>query len=337
MEHVILHHYWFSPFAEKVRLILGYKGVRWRSVVIPDIMPKPDLVALTGGYRRTPVLQIGADVHCDTKRIADVLEQRVPVPTLYPEGTRGVADIVNSWAERVLWPVVVQVAFGADLDSVPKAFLDDRAKLTDGRMTAEGLRFVFPGACDQLRAHLDWLERQLGDGRPFLLSDAPSLADFATAPLVAFLSRRMDGRENVAAGAALAQLTHVPPWIERMLAIGHGRHAEMAAEEAIAIARREGSTTATSADAGDMNRRQPGDRVMVMPDDYGRDPVVAEIVEHLDARDRGSPRRRARRRSGRALPARGLLRAASARQRTGAGRRSRRGGAPARGRLLEVR
>ena len=84
MTELILHHYPMSPFAEKVRLMLGYKQLAWRSVIIPPVMPKPDVVALTGGYRRTPILQIGADVYCDTALIARVLEARQPQPTLYP-------------------------------------------------------------------------------------------------------------------------------------------------------------------------------------------------------------------------------------------------------------
>ena len=70
---LVLHHYPESPYAEKVRRILGFKGLAWKSVTIPMMMPKPDLLALTGGYRKTPVLQIGADVYCDTDLIARVL------------------------------------------------------------------------------------------------------------------------------------------------------------------------------------------------------------------------------------------------------------------------
>ena len=78
-----------SPFAEKIRLIFGFKNLHWSSVLIPNIMPKPDLTALTGGYRKTPVLQIGADIYCDTALIADVLEEHSPHPTLYPAGIAG--------------------------------------------------------------------------------------------------------------------------------------------------------------------------------------------------------------------------------------------------------
>ena len=41
--------------------MLGFKGLAWKSVEQPPILPKPDLTPLTGGYRRIPVLQEGAD------------------------------------------------------------------------------------------------------------------------------------------------------------------------------------------------------------------------------------------------------------------------------------
>ena len=77
---LVLHHYDLSPYAEKIRLCLGRKGLRWRSVQAPMVMPKPDLVELTGGYRRVPVLQLGADVYCDTHLIARVLDELHPDP-----------------------------------------------------------------------------------------------------------------------------------------------------------------------------------------------------------------------------------------------------------------
>ena len=94
----ILHHYPSSPFAEKARLMLGSKGLAWQSVFIPMVMPKPDVVALTGGYRRTPLLQIGADIYCDTSLIATVLEHLKPEPALFPEHLKAIARIVAQWA-----------------------------------------------------------------------------------------------------------------------------------------------------------------------------------------------------------------------------------------------
>ena len=136
MQQLILHHYPMSPFAEKMRLILGFKGLHWSSVHIPNIMPKPDLTALTGGYRKTPVLQIGADIYCDTALIADVLEERAPSPTLYPSGVAGASRILAQWADSTLFwtaiPFAMQPAGLAHMfEGMPpeaiKAFGDDRA------------------------------------------------------------------------------------------------------------------------------------------------------------------------------------------------------------------
>src|SRR5260370_6575883 len=80
---LILHHYDFSSFSEKVRLVLGMKGIEWRSVSIPSTLPKPDYMPLTGGYRRAPALQIGADIYCDSVRIIAELEERFPEPSIY--------------------------------------------------------------------------------------------------------------------------------------------------------------------------------------------------------------------------------------------------------------
>jgi glutathione S-transferase len=81
-DEIILHQYWQSPFTEKVRVVLGMKGLAWRSVEQPSIMPKPELTPLTGGYRRIPVMQIGADIYCDSQVILRELERRYPGP--YP-------------------------------------------------------------------------------------------------------------------------------------------------------------------------------------------------------------------------------------------------------------
>jgi hypothetical protein len=82
MTDIILHHYETSPYSEKVRLGLGLKGLAWETVEIPVIMPKSDLTALTGGYRKTPVLQIGAN-YCDSQLIMRELERRHPTPNFF--------------------------------------------------------------------------------------------------------------------------------------------------------------------------------------------------------------------------------------------------------------
>ena len=109
LDEIILHHYDTSPFSEKVRVLLGIKGLAWRSVIQPVIMPKPDLIPLTGGYRRIPVMQIGADVYCDTQVILAEIEARA---SRDPPVVRGADWAVNLWADRLFFQATVAVMFG---------------------------------------------------------------------------------------------------------------------------------------------------------------------------------------------------------------------------------
>src|SRR5262249_52078401 len=111
MADVILHHYPVSPFAEKVRAILGYKGLAWRSVDIPVVMPKPDLTALTGGYRKTPVLQIGCDVYCDTTLIVRVLDALAPERLAYRPEQDAMAIPAGRWLDHHLFFSVIAHLF----------------------------------------------------------------------------------------------------------------------------------------------------------------------------------------------------------------------------------
>ena len=187
MSELLFHHYDASPFSEKIRIAFGLKGLAWRSVLQPDMMPKPHLLPLTGGYRRIPVLQIGADVFCDTQIIVRVLERLHPTPTLYPGSSEGVCSAVQWWADRALFLATVPVLFGKIGAAVPKAFIEDRTKLMGGHVDFKTMMTTAPLAADQLRAHAARIDAQLGDGRSFLLGETPSLADAAAYHPVWFL------------------------------------------------------------------------------------------------------------------------------------------------------
>ena len=141
MPELILHHYPMSPFAEKVRLMLGLKKLAWKSVIIPNIMPKPDVLALTGGYRKTPILQIGSHIYCDTALIADVLEHLAPQPSLYLEAHKGLSRVLAQWADDRLFltsmgysfqPKGAAQAFAGLPPEQIKAFAEDRSKMRQG-------------------------------------------------------------------------------------------------------------------------------------------------------------------------------------------------------------
>ena len=99
MSDIILHNYPQSPVAEKARVALGIKGLTWQSVEIPRLPPKPMLTKLTGGYRRTPVMQIGADIYCDTQCIVQELERRFPSPTFFPTQDAGLIWSLSRWTD----------------------------------------------------------------------------------------------------------------------------------------------------------------------------------------------------------------------------------------------
>src|SRR5712671_6258914 len=111
MTDFIFHHYPTSPFSEKIRVLFGAKKFTWKSVEVPRIMPKPDVIALTGGYRKTPILQVGADIYCDTALIAKVIDTAAPSPPLYAAKFAAGALAFSQWADTYLFQVAVRHVF----------------------------------------------------------------------------------------------------------------------------------------------------------------------------------------------------------------------------------
>jgi glutathione S-transferase len=273
MAEIIFHHYWPSPFSEKVRVIFGMKKLAWRSVEIPNMMPKPDLMPLTGGYRKTPVMQIGADIYCDTQLIIRELERRYPAIPLVRDG--GLSYGLGFWTDRPFFQATVPIIFGEIGPMVPEAFRKDREKMFPDRpFDYTQMKAASPMFRDQWRAHLAMIDETLASGKPYLGGDTPSVADAHCFMNVWFLRNPLGA---VAAGF-MQEFPAVEAWFGRVQAIGHGAYTAMDSKEALAIAKAATPSPARGADPFDPNGRKPGDRVSVMPDDYGRDPVIGEIV-----------------------------------------------------------
>ena len=288
-QEIIFHQYDISPFSEKVRVIFGIKGLAWNSVIQPVIMPKPELVPLTGGYRKIPVMQIGADVYCDTQIIIRELERRFPTPSMYVAGDAGFSNAIAFWADRPLFTLACDVIFaGAGAAFRDEAFLKDREALFERKFDMEARAAGVPNAFDQLRAHLGWIDEQLTDGRAYLLGEAPGHADACAYYNLAFIRWA-----NAPVMDKVGALPHLRAWEQRVKAIGHGTRREMSPAEALDIARAATSTEAVRADADEPNGFKPGDAVSVGADDYGRDRVAGEIVstsaQHIAIR-RSDPR-----------------------------------------------
>jgi glutathione S-transferase len=270
---IYLHHYPASLFSEKIRLLLGYLGLSWKSVIIPSIMPRPLLMPLSGGYRRTPVLQIGANVYCDTRIIAKGLARHAGDDTLYAHGFN--AHRVADWADTQLFAVTVALNFApaavaSMLGSLPRAeaaaFREDRAKLTQGgsitTLSPEAAAAHFHHGLHELNGSI---------GQSFLFGERPCIADFSVYHCLWFV------RNNPVNAPLLEEYPAARGWMERMAAFGHGHVEQSDGEAALGAAQSENPELPA------LTSRLPeglsiGDTVTVTPADYGRIPVAGTLA-----------------------------------------------------------
>ena len=289
---ILLHQYDTSPFSEKVRICLGIKGLAWAAVDQPVIMPKPDLLALTGGYRRIPVMQIGADIYCDTALACDVLEHRQPTPTLYPEPEKGLGRALAQWADSTLFwsamawnmqPRAREQLFAAATPEQREAFARDRAAMSATGMTRQRPEDATAACKSYLRRLSDML-----DDRPFLLGEAPCIADFAAYHPLWYT------RTRVPVVAGILDLTPaVVDWMDRMALIGHGESTPLEPADAIGIAAAAVPLPVADEVFQDDHGIALGSRVTVAAESFGTEAtegvLVAATRMHLTLRREGGP------------------------------------------------
>jgi glutathione S-transferase len=281
MNDLILHQYARSPFSEKIRLIMGYKKLPWKSVEIPAIMPKPDVVALTGGYRKTPVLQVGADIYCDSALICDVLEHVRPEPTLYPPHLKGVCRIFAQWADSTLFwaamgynlqPKGAAFVFAKAPPEAAKAFADDRKAM------AGNLVRLRPG--DATSAYRSYLRRiaNMADEHDFLFGMEPCVADFA-----AYHGLWYTRVQVPLLGGILNATPSVTEWAQRVEAIGHGPMTKLSPADAITIAKAAepqppGANLLIDSAFQDDHGIALGARVTVTPESFGNESTEGTLI-----------------------------------------------------------
>lgn len=276
MTHIVLHHYPLSPFAEKIRLILGYKKLTWQSVHIPMYMPKPDVVALTGGHRRTPFMQIGADIYCDTSLICDVLEHIAPTPTLYPDAVKGTARIVAQWVDSMVFPVAMAYNFqpaGAahvlanwSPEDV-KVFVQDRTTMRGGAP-----RMPAADAIGMYKSYLRRLSHML-EQHPFLLGDAPCVADFSAYHPTWYTLRQVPPLADI-----LDLTPNVKDWLLRMEKWGHGTHTEISSTQALHIAHDSQPEDVSEEPFIDHHGIALGSQVVITAESFGLEPTAGELM-----------------------------------------------------------
>jgi len=272
MDAPILHHHDPSPFAEKIRLVFGMKALNWRSAQIPMVMPRPQLTPLTGGYRKVPVLQFGADIYCDTRLIARELERRYPVPSIFGRGSEGLALALSAWSDRAFFDPGAGLSMGLNKSMIPTEVIEDRKSFFNF-MNFDQLESDVPHLFTQFRAHLELVDRMLADGRDYVLGGGPTFAD-VDAYFPVWMARGNIGQ----AESLLAPFVHLLRWERRMQAIGNGHRTDIDPADALAVAREAEPVPGRGVEADDPLGLAEGARVSVTPDDYGRIPVQGDLV-----------------------------------------------------------
>jgi len=278
-QSIILHQFERSPFSEKIRLALRMKNLGWASVEIPSIMPKPDLTPLTGGYRRTPVMQIGADIFCDTSIMLSELEKRFQIPALNLPGHEGLARMVSGWTDGKWFQSSVAVIFGEVGDQMPKEFIADRTKMSGRPFDVDAMKAAAPIMRDQWRSQLLWIEERLAGGRlagtgDWLVGTKPGMIDVHVQMNPWFVEKNVpDFLEECFESAPLTK-----DWYQRLKQFTGQTPEKITGADAVEIAHNAAPRLKPASTAGDLRDFQPGDRVAIAPDDYAKDWVEGDLV-----------------------------------------------------------
>jgi len=275
MSEIIIHHYPQSPVSEKIRKAMGLKQLSWRSAEQNRFPDRPELFAMTAGYRRLPVLQIGADIYCDTQCIFRELERRFPAPSFFPNGERGLPFALSRWTDNLMFDLAMGASFAPAAATLPAALVQDRARLYLGpggdfeREAAD-----MPHTLAQLRTQLGWLDEALSVGRPFLFGTQPGMADLLAWFIVWFIRGKNDMTERL-----LRECPAVQAWASRMDSVGYGDSRPISPAEALAEARQAEPAFADGEDAGDPLGLKRGSIVAIFPiSDTGEKPITGELV-----------------------------------------------------------
>ena len=274
----IFHHYPQSPIAEKIRMTFGIMGLEWYSVQIPRIPPKPLLTPLTGGYRRTPVLQVGADIFCDSQCIAFQLGKLKSKKVAYDSSNRALELILGSFGENILFKLTVRIVLTTSMGVAPEDFIKDRGSLYfEPGWTVEEMQNSLSSVLLQLQSAFELINHHLTSHGPYMNGNNPSYADAVIQHCVWFLCGRWDrGDSFIAPFKALIKHRDL------ITQTGHGSFIDCAPEEALQIAKNHISTAPSGINCAYTGKLKIGERVRIRPNGKTSDPDVKGVLRYLD-------------------------------------------------------
>lgn len=239
MNTPILHRSLKSPYAQKVMLLMGYIEQPYLSFIAPKGIPRPIEQALVGEYsRRIPILQMGADIYCDSELIVRVLAEKNNENSLTrysseQEAQRWIEKIEIAGNTSVLGSIKPLELICAYFKNMPPnhawKFITDRAKLGK-RMTMPNAELPYTEKVAIARSYLEELNNQLRFSKFMLTEDKPTAVDFTAFTMIYYLDTI--NRLKVAKG-----LEHLKQWYARMSVIGTGKFTEISGNKCLDVAR----------------------------------------------------------------------------------------------------
>ena len=217
-------------------MTLGMIGASWTSVEIPRVPPKAPSDATDRRISQNPVLQIGADIYCDTANIARALGESGYDDKLFPGGQRGRVMALASWIDQSVVELAIRIVITSAIGSAPPEFIQDRGDLYFGPgWTPEGMKAGLPGARLQLEAQMNHLDDALAE-TGHMVGNTTSYADAGVGFLAWFLRGRWDGGPSL-----LARYANIERLEDQLATDSEGAYTDMTPEAALEVAK--GSTS----------------------------------------------------------------------------------------------
>lgn len=223
-------------------------------------------------------MQVGADIYCDSQLILAEIDRRFPAVPI----SSGMAWTTNLWADRLFFQLTVAIIFGQLGDRVDPSFVADREKLSGRPFDVKAMAAASGPAQGQWRAQAAWIEEALRKGgTPFLNGDGPGISDLAAHMNIWFLASVFPAQ----AASLLAGFDALASWRTSLENFGQGRRKEISGSQALQLAvTHEPEVTHFLHDPVGYQGIAPGSPVVVMADDYGRDPISGNLVVVSDQR-----------------------------------------------------
>lgn len=221
--NIVLHQFEISPFCDKVRRALHFKGLEYQVEEVSLLRTLRGAVAKLSPIGKLPVLEHDGECVADSSHILDFLEERQPKPPLLPAdgAQRAQARLLARWADESLYFDEMRLRFLdpeqakrfvpqllhkdpawfraiAGLAAVNAVYKTTKAQGVGRRPPQDFARY--------LEAKFGWLGNLLGE-REWLVGEAISLADIAVRCQVAPIAQTPRGEELLQARPNLARWT----------------------------------------------------------------------------------------------------------------------------------